>query len=234
MQKTGTRNTGAAIVLAVGALITLLLAGFAQDSLFRIHMGVVTVALGIAAIVALRRIDFSGSALVDDESGYMDGPIRVGAIMTVFWGVVGFLVGVIVATQLAVPELNFGPYLTFGRLRPLHTSAVIFAFGGTALITTSMYVVQRTTRARLFGGGLAWFVFWGYQLFILMAATGYILGITESREYAEPEWYVDLWLTIVWVAYLLMFMGTLIKRKEPHIYVANWFYLSFIVTIAML
>ena len=98
MQKTGTRNTGAAIVLAVGALITLLLAGFAQDSLFRIHMGVVTVALGIAAIVALRRIDFSGSALVDDESGYMDGPIRVGAIMTVFWGVVGFPVGVIVAT----------------------------------------------------------------------------------------------------------------------------------------
>ena len=94
--------------------------------------------------------------------------------------------------------------------------------------------MQRTCRARLFGGDLAWFVFWGYQLFIVMAATGYLLGITESREYAEPEWYVDIWLTIVWVAYLVLFLGTILKRKEPHIYVANWFYLSFIVTIAML
>ena len=95
-------------------------------------------------------------------------------------------------------------------------------------------MVQRTSRARLWGGSLTWFVFWGYQLFIVMAATGYVLGITEGREYAEPEWYVDLWLTIVWVAYLAVFLGTLIKRKEPHIYVANWFYLAFIVTIAML
>jgi cytochrome c oxidase cbb3-type subunit 1 len=119
-------------------------------------------------------------------------------------------------------------------MRPLHTSAVIFAFGGNALIATSFYVVQRTSRARLFGGDLAWFVFWGYQLFIVMAATGYLLGITQGREYAEPEWYVDLWLTVVWVAYLIVFLGTIIKRKEPHIYVANWFYLAFIVTIAML
>jgi cytochrome c oxidase cbb3-type subunit 1 len=132
------------------------------------------------------------------------------------------------------PDLNIEPWLNFGRMRPLHTSAVIFAFGGNALIATSFYVVQRTTRARLFGGSLAWFVFWGYQLFIVMAATGYLLGITQGREYAEPEWYVDLWLTVVWVAYLLVFLGTLFKRKEPHIYVANWFYLSFIVTIAML
>jgi cytochrome c oxidase cbb3-type subunit 1 len=122
----------------------------------------------------------------------------------------------------------------FRALRPLHTSAVIFAFGGNALMATSFYVVQRTSRARLWGGDLAWFVFWGYQLFIVMAATGYLLGITQGREYAEPEWYVDLWLTIVWVAYLLVFLGTLMKRKEPHIYVANWFYLAFIVTIAML
>ena len=95
-------------------------------------------------------------------------------------------------------------------------------------------MVQRTCRARLWGGNLAWFVFWGYQLFIVMAATGYLLGITQSREYAEPEWYVDIWLTIVWVAYLVVFLGTIVKRKEPHIYVANWFYLSFIVTVAML
>ena len=111
---------------------------------------------------------------------------------------------------------------------------MIFAFGGNALLATSFYVVQRTSAARLWGGNLAWFVFWGYQLFIVLAATGYLLGATQRKEYAEPEWYVDLWLTIVWVAYLAVFLGTLLKRKEPHIYVANWFYLSFIVTIAML
>ena len=111
---------------------------------------------------------------------------------------------------------------------------MIFAFGGNALIATSFYVVQRTCRARLAGGAWPWFVFWGYQLFIVLAATGYLAGITQSREYAEPEWYVDLWLTVVWVAYLLVFLGTIWKRKEPHIYVANWFYLAFIITIAML
>jgi cytochrome c oxidase cbb3-type subunit 1 len=112
--------------------------------------------------------------------------------------------------------------------------AVIFAFGGNALIATSFYVVQRTCRARLALPGLARFVFWGYQLFIVLAATGYLLGITQSKEYAEPEWYVDLWLTVVWVAYLAVFVGTILKRSEPHIYVANWFYLSFIITVAML
>ena len=111
---------------------------------------------------------------------------------------------------------------------------MIFAFGGNVLIATSFYVVQRTTRARLFGGSLPWFVFWGYNTFIVMAGTGYLLGITQGREYAEPEWYADIWLTVVWVCYLLTFLGTLWKRKEPHIYVANWFYLAFIVTIAML
>ena len=140
----------------------------------------------------------------------------------------------VAAAQLAWPDLNIEPWFNFGRVRPLHTSAVVFAFGGNALIATSFYVVQRTCRARLWGGNLAWFVFWGYQLFIVLAATGYLLGITQSREYAEPEWYVDLWLTVVWVAYLAVFLGTLISRKEPHIYVANWFYLAFIVTIAML
>lgn len=111
---------------------------------------------------------------------------------------------------------------------------MVFAFGGNALLCTSFYVVQRTCRARLFGGDLAWFVFWGYQFFIVLAATGYLLGNSTSKEYAEPEWYIDLWLTIVWVAYLIVFLGTILKRKEPHIYVANWFYLSFIVTVAML
>jgi cytochrome c oxidase cbb3-type subunit 1 len=167
---------------------------------------------------------------------YDDDVVRAFAVATVFWGVVGFLVGVWIALLLAYPELNFGlPWTSFGRLRPVHTSAVIFAFGGNALFATSLYVVQRTCRAPLFGGpAVAKFLFWGYQLFIVMAALGYVLGITQSKEYAEPEWYVDLWLTIVWVTYLVVFAGTLIKRKEPHIYVANWFFLSFIVTVAML
>lgn len=162
--------------------------------------------------------------------------VRLATIATVFWGVVGFIAGDFIAWQLAFPALNFDiEYLTFGRLRPLHTSAVIFAFGGCALLATSFYVVQRTCKVPLFGGTfLPAFVFWGYQLFIVMAALGYVLGITSGQEYAEPEWFVDIWITVVWVAYLAVFLGTLLKRREPHIYVANWFFLAMIVTIAML
>ncbi|MDP1729632.1 MAG: cbb3-type cytochrome c oxidase subunit I, partial [Devosia sp.] len=223
---------GWTIALAAGAFLTLAAAGLTQDPAFRAHMGIVTVVLGLATLILLRH---RGATAKDPApAGYMDEPIRIGSILIVFWGCVGFLVGVVIALQLAWPELNFGPWFNFGRLRPLHTSAVVFAFGGTALLTTSFYVVQRTSRARLLNDNLAWFVFWGYQLFIVMAATGYLLGITEGREYAEPEWYVDIWLTVVWVAYLVLFLGTIVKRKEPHIYVANWFYLAFIVTIALL
>ena len=221
--------------LGAGAFLTLLAAGLTHDSLFQQHMTVAFLFLVGTAFFMLWKIDFKPAASkAREDSFYLDDVVRYGVIATVFWGVVGFLVGVIVALQLAFPDLNIEPWLNFGRTRPLHTSAVVFAFGGNALIATSFYVVQRTCRARLFGGDLAWFVFWGYQFFIVMAATGYLLGITQSREYAEPEWYVDIWLTIVWVAYLVVFLGTLIKRQEPHIYVANWFYLGFIVTIAML
>jgi cytochrome c oxidase cbb3-type subunit 1 len=167
---------------------------------------------------------------------YDEETIRLFTIATVFWGLVGFTVGVVIAFQLAFPILNLDlEWFSFGRLRPVHTSAVVFAFGGNALFATSLYVVQRTCHARLFGGSLAGgFLFWGYQLFIVLAASGYVLGVTQGREYAEPEWYVDLWLTVVWVAYLIVFVGTIMRRREPHIYVANWFYLAFIVTIAML
>jgi cytochrome c oxidase cbb3-type subunit 1 len=225
--------------LSLATFLALVAAAFAQDAAFAAHMWILFFLLAGSVIVLMRITSFApaGAASIPlqaDTNGYMDGPIRYGAIATVFWGVVGFLVGVVVALQLAFPDLNIEPWFSFGRMRPLHTSAVVFAFGGNALIATSFYVVQRTSRARLFGGDLAWFVFWGYQLFIVMAATGYLLGITQSREYAEPEWYVDLFLTVVWVAYLVVFLGTIIRRKEPHIYVANWFYLSFIVTIAML
>ncbi len=222
------------LVLGAAAVGAAYMASNARDLAYQVSAIEVAVVAFVAFIFILRRMGEPRA----EPTGYMDNVIRVGVILTVFWGVVGFLVGVWIAFQLAYPQLNYSDalqgYLNFGRIRPLHTSAVIFAFGGTGLLTTSFYVVQRTSGARLFGGGLVWFVFWGYQLFILLAATGYILGATQSKEYAEPEWFVDWWLTIVWVGYLIVFMGTLMKRKEPHIYVANWFYLSFIVTIAML
>ncbi|MBP1851133.1 cytochrome-c oxidase, cbb3-type subunit I [Rhizobium halophytocola] len=223
--------------MAVLAFLALLGAAFAADSLFAAHMGIAFVVLLIGVTVLLRRVQFaSAGARTAGEirSEYFDEVVKYGVVATVFWGVVGFLVGVVIALQLAFPDLNIEPWFNFGRMRPLHTSAVIFAFGGNALIATSFYVVQRTCRQRLFGGNLGWFVFWGYNFFIVMAATGYLLGITEGREYAEPEWYVDILLTVVWVAYLIAFMGTIFTRKESHIYVANWFYLAFIVTIAML
>lgn len=165
---------------------------------------------------------------------YNDDIVKLFTIATVFWGIAGFAVGVFIALQMAFPQLNFEPYFTFGRLRPLHTSAVIFAFGGNALIGTSYFVLQRTCRTRLWGDNWANFTFWGYQLFILMAGLGYLGGVTQAKEYAEPEWYADLWLTVVWVVYLFVYMMTLRQRQEPHIYVANWFYLSFIITIAVL
>ena len=193
-------------------------------------------AASVLALAAIT-IGINSGRLSSDQSRYSDGVIRAGVIATMFWGVVGLLVGALIASQLAWPNIFYfpdAPWLNFNRLRPVHTSAVIFAFGGNALIATSFYVVQRTCKARLAGGVWPWFVFWGYQLFIVLAATGYVSGITQSREYAEPEWYIDLWLTVVWVAYLLVFLGTIWKRKEPHIYVANWFYLAFIVTVAVL
>ena len=171
-----------------------------------------------------------------DAPNYYDGLIKKFVIAAAFWGLAGFLAGDYIAWQLAFPVLNWDlEWTTFGRLRPLHTSAVIFAFGGNILLGSSFYVVQRTCRASLFGGsGFGHFIFWGYQAFIVLAATGYLMGITQGKEYAEPEWYVDLWITVVWVAYLVAFAGTILKRNEPHIYVANWFYLAFIITIAML
>ncbi|WP_372647127.1 cytochrome-c oxidase, cbb3-type subunit I [Hyphomicrobium sp.] len=214
------------------AIVGLILAVAGVDGGMRLH-GLILCAASAAAGVYI--LSHPTDIRNEKASGYFDGPVRAATIACVLWGVVGFLVGDVLAWQLAFPALNFDlPWTNFGRLRPVHTSAVIFAFGGNALIATSLYVVQRTCRARLPGRWAPWFVVWGYQLFIVLAASGYVLGITQGKEYAEPEWYVDVWLTIVWVTYLLVFLGTLRKREEPHIYVANWFYLAFIVTIAML
>ncbi|MEO6215469.1 MAG: cytochrome-c oxidase, cbb3-type subunit I [Sphingomonas sp.] len=221
------------------AVLALVMSANAIDHGFAVQMVIVAGAAFLAAVWTMRGAGnaalASGGSLPAPRDRYDDEVIRWGVIATVFWCVVGLLVGVVIASQLTFPLLNFhSEYTTFGRLRPLHTSAVIFAFGGNALIATSYYVVQRTCRTRLAFPWLARFVFWGYQLFIVLAASGYLLGITESREYAEPEWYVDIWLTIVWVSYLAVYVGTIVRRSEPHIYVANWFYLGFIITVAML
>jgi len=171
---------------------------------------------------------------MNNSSTYNDKIVKQFTIAAIFWAIAGFTVGVIIALQMAFPGLNFEPYLTFGRLRPLHTSAVIFAFGGNVLFATSYFVVQRTCRTRLWSDACASFTFWGYQAFILMAGLGYVFGVTQGKEYAEPEWYADLWLTIVWVVYFIVFLMTLARRKEHHIYVANWFFLAFIATVAVL
>jgi len=161
--------------------------------------------------------------------------VRQFAIMTVVWGIVGMLVGVVIAAQLAFPALNFDvPWLSYGRLRPLHTNAVIFAFGGCALFATSYYAVQRTCQVRLFGGPLIAFTFWGWQAVIVAAAISLPMGYTTSKEYAELEWPIDILITLVWVSYAIVFFGTLATRKVKHIYVANWFYGAFILTVALL
>jgi len=224
------------IILGVVTVFAAIGTNWAHDLAYQVHALLIMLVAAGMFIWVLRRMDEPAREAVPDGM-YFDGVIRAGVIATAFWGIAGFLVGTFIAFQLAFPQLNFDwgqPFTNFGRLRPLHTSAVIFAFGGNALIATSFYVVQRTSAVRLWGGNAGWFVFWGYQLFIVLAATGYLLGATQSKEYAEPEWYVDIWLTIVWLTYLAVFMGTIYRRREKHIYVANWFYLAFIITVAML
>jgi cytochrome c oxidase cbb3-type subunit 1 len=166
---------------------------------------------------------------------YDDTVVRQFSIMAVVWGVVGMLVGVIIAAQLVWPELNFGlPWTSFGRLRPLHTNAVIFAFGGCTLFATSYYVVQRTCHVSLFCNKLASFTFWGWQLVILAAAISLPLGYTTGKEYAELEWPIDILIALVWIAYAIVFFGTVGTRKVKHIYVANWFFGAFILAVALL
>jgi cytochrome c oxidase cbb3-type subunit 1 len=171
---------------------------------------------------------------MQSQATYNYKVVRQFVVMTVIWGIVGMLVGVIIASQLVWPELNVIEYLSYGRLRPLHTNAVIFAFGGCALFATSFYIVQRTCHTTLFAPGLATFIFWGWQLVILLAALSLPLGFTSGKEYAELEWPIDLLITVIWVAYAIVFFGTVGTRKTPHIYVANWFFGAFIIAVALL
>src|ERR1700729_2823854 len=230
---------GPAAAFGILAIFSIVIAAKAYTPEYAFH-AYLFAAGSVAAIFAIVNCYFERAAdpapaVIDGKPNYNMGPVKFATVASVFWGIAGFTVGLWIALELAFPMLNLDlSFLSFGRLRPLHTSAVIFAFGGNVLIATSMYVVQRTCRARMVGDIAPWFVVLGYNFFIVIAGTGYLLGVTQAKEYAEPEWYADLWLTIVWVVYLLGFLGTLIKRKEPHIFVANWFYLAFIITIAVL
>jgi cytochrome c oxidase cbb3-type subunit 1 len=226
-----------AAALGLGLILMIVIAGKTNDGAMLFHAYLMAAAALVAIVAIVNRfLDRQETdAWRTGESGYNLGVVKLATVAAVFWGLVSFLAGLVIALQLAYPAIDLDlPWFSFGRLRPLHTSAAIFAFGGNTLLATSLYVVQRTSRARLAGDIAPWFVVWGYNLFIVLAATGYLLGVTQSKEYAEPEWYIDLWLTIVWVVYLLVYLATLMKRREPHIYVANWFFLAFIVTIAML
>ncbi len=180
-------------------------------------------------------MSLQNTAVAPIDREYEITVVRFFTIMAVIWGIVGMSIGVFIASQLAWPALNFDiPWLTFSRLRPLHTNAVIFAFGGSALFATSYYVVQRTCKTRLFAPYLAWFTFWGWQAVIVAAVITLPLGLTSTKEYAELEWPIDILIALVWISYAIVFFGTLIKRRTSHIYVANWFFGAFIITIALL
>jgi cytochrome c oxidase cbb3-type subunit I len=230
---------GSALVLVVLGMLSILIAANAHTPEFAFHAYLFAAGSAAAAFSIVNRYygreDELPPLTLNGKPNYNLGPIKFATVAAVIWGIAGFTIGLWAALELAFPVLNFDlPWISFGRIRPLHTSAVIFAFGGNVLVATSFYVVQRTCRARLAGDIAPWFVVLGYNFFIVIAGTGYLLGITQAKEYAEPEWYADLWLTVVWVVYLLVFLGTIMRRTEPHIYVANWFYLAFILTIAVL
>ncbi|MBN9364217.1 MULTISPECIES: cytochrome-c oxidase, cbb3-type subunit I [unclassified Devosia] len=231
-----TRDERALAIVITGALATigLAMAAGGRNDLMGSHGWIVLLLAGAVLIALMRGYDGPDP---DPErlSRYYDDPTKVGVFLTLTWGVVGMAFGVWVAALLAWPDLTFDAgWASFGRIRPAHTSGVIFGFGGNALIATSFHVLQRTTRARLPDQLSPWFVLLGYNLFCVLAATGYFMGMTQSREYAEPEWYADIWLVIVWVVYFAIYLRTLARRTEPHIYVANWYYMAFILVVAIL
>jgi cytochrome c oxidase cbb3-type subunit 1 len=236
-RRTSLRGTEIALVVVLGllALLCIFIAAQTIGPPYGFPMGLGAFA-ALAGIVAIfMRFKSRPAESPPLETGglpkYNFEPVKVATLFALFWGLAGMAVGVAIAFELAFPGLNVAPWFNFGRLQPLHTSAVIFAFGGNALLATSFYVVQRTCRARLAGGLAPWIVVLGYNVFILMAGAGDFIKIAEG---AGPEWHAGLLLTIVWVVYLLVFLGTIFRRKETHIFVANWFYLAFILTIAML
>lgn len=224
-----------ALVILIGlAMCGLAIAAAGQADPLGTHGWLIMLA-AIAGIFGVISAFHAPEPAVDRLDHYYDVPSKIGIILAMGWAVLGLFFGDWVAWRLVNPNLTFdGGWASFGRIRPVHTTSVVFGFGGNALIATSFYVLQRTTRARLPDRLSPLFVLFGYNLFCVLAVTGYMLGITQSKEYAEPEWYADIWLAVVWVTYFLTCLRTLARRKEPHIYVANWYYLAFILVVAVL
>jgi len=221
-------------VLIVLTFVGLLMAGSAQHGPFGIH-GLMVSLLSIGLLFVVISGYFAPEQSGERLAHYYDDPSKVGIILAMIWAMFALFIGDWVAVLLAFPEATFdAAWASYGRLRPVHTTGVIFGFGGNALIATSFHVMQRTTRARLPEQFTPWFVLLGYNLFCILAVSGYFIGVTQSKEYAEPEWYADIWLVIVWVTYFVLYLRTLARRQEPHIYVANWYYLAFILVVAVL
>ncbi|MBP9047078.1 MAG: cytochrome-c oxidase, cbb3-type subunit I [Tabrizicola sp.] len=231
---TSERQIGIGLSVAL-ALMGLVMAAAARHGVMAVH-GSMAAALGLALVFRLGGALYEvAPAGPDRATRYDDAPTRFGIWMTLIWAMIGMAAGVWVAALLYWPEATpLWPATSFGRLRPVHTTGIIFGFGGNALIATSFWVLQRTSRARLADALSPWVVLIGYNLFCAWAVTGYLMGATQSKEYAEAEWYADLWLVVIWVIYFTLYLRTLARRAEPHIYVANWYYLAFILVVAML
>ncbi|WP_299153752.1 cytochrome-c oxidase, cbb3-type subunit I [uncultured Tateyamaria sp.] len=233
-QLTRDERSSAMILCALLTLFGLALGIVGRDDVLGWH-GALLAFAGLALLFVVMRGYYDPNPDPDRITKYYDDPTKVGVIVSMMWLVFATFVGDWVAWLLVYPELTFDAgWSSFGRLRPVHTTGVIFGFGGNALIATSFHVLQRTSRARLAGNLSPWVVLIGFNLFCLMAVTGYMLGITASKEYAEPEWYADIFLVVVWVTYFALYIRTLARRQEPHIYVANWYFLAFILVVAIL
>jgi cytochrome c oxidase cbb3-type subunit 1 len=233
-QLTKQERQGALIILTALAIVGLMMAIAGHDDPLGAHGALVIVA-ALAGMFTVISKYYDPEPEPTRLASYYDDPTKIGILLAMGWAVFGFFIGDWVAWLLAYPNLTFdAAWSSFGRLRPVHTTGVIFGFGGNALIATSFYIMQRTSRVRLPDQLSPLFVLFGYNLFCVIAVTGYLMGVTQSKEYAEPEWYADLWLVIVWVTYFVVYLRTLARRKEPHIYVANWYYLAFVLVVAML
>jgi len=233
-QLTLTERQYALIILVLAALCGLAMAAGGRGDPLGVHGIIVMIfSIGLAFVVIAGY--YAPEPDPERLSHYFDDPTKVGIVLTMIWAIFGMFFGVWVASLLAWPDLTFdAAWSSFGRIRPVHTTGIIFGFGGNALIATSYHVLQRTSRARLPDQLSPWFVLLGYNLFCILAVSGYFMGVTQSKEYAEPEWYADIWLVVVWVVYFGIYLRTLARRKEPHIYVANWYYMAFILVVAVL
>ena len=231
---TGAERTSAMLISGMGVVIGLTMAIVGRNDVMGAQ-GWIVLAFSAVVFFMVANALYHPEPTEDRTTSYYDDPTKVGIVLALVWAVVAMGIGVWVAAQLAWPGLRFdAAWSSFGRIRPVHTSGVIFGFGGNALIATSYHIMQRTSRARMPDQVTPWFVLLGFNLFCIIAASGYLMGVTQSKEYAEPEWYADIWLVVVWVAYFVLYIRTLARRNEPHIYVANWYYLAFILVVAVL